>query len=640
MDVTNESMIKTIHEYAHNPFEFVIEGTNDVEQFLQHVDFSNLTRIIIHSSKNEDWKLLESCIICMMKVCDSSIFISTIQVLPNLMEHVDILKYLISLLSTTTQLPSQLRSKVSDNIIKLLFNIHLIIAMVPNNEELSLSTTLSAMFSFLIQFLSSSLSEANHCIKCLLHNATHLTTCSWKMKKIFFQSLSPIVIGRYEEMMVEENVSQKSTIQLRFVELALKICTLSKDHWEQGEIECHLVSSILRHILDYDGEDEEEEDVLFLCNLYELFSQHLTRIKGGRDFLICHVSPNLIRYLGVGEEEKDEEEEEMDPFLGIVSLEILTSILVNEYGSSSSSSTNSLPNYDDDESSTIESKSGLQQQPSSSHLYQFLRAISKFLNKDASTTSSHSISTLKLSSYSALSSICSSNIKFLDMILKTNNLGSDQMMNSSSSSWNDVLVSWLTINRGDAILNAALLHSIAQVLEADLLNLRGDENPQTDGMEEENEEDEMKEERDSSSSELSWDLKRLLFESLGPINGERTTMDLLIPFISQSSRVTELKAGTYHLLRALVIQYGIWGISTFISSSLPTTFEVIEFLSNRDTEFDKSGKEWKFLLIEAIHNSPYKEQILNEEMTQTIQTLVDQGPFYKPKFDPEVDTMA
>ena len=69
-----------------------------------------------------------------------------------------------------------------------------------------------------------------------------------------------------------------------------------------------------------------------------------------------------------------------------------------------------------------------------------------------------------------------------------------------------------------------------------------------------------------------------------------------------------------------------------------------QYLRNRTTEFDKAGKEWKFALIGALWESLRQAGLQintadEQEIRATLQSMVQQGPFYMPPRVEEPQTL-
>lgn len=82
------------------------------------------------------------------------------------------------------------------------------------------------------------------------------------------------------------------------------------------------------------------------------------------------------------------------------------------------------------------------------------------------------------------------------------------------------------------------------------------------------------------------------------------------------------------LLRAIVEQPGGWGLDFLLGRS-PETSEFWQYLKDRNTEFSKEGKDFKFALIQSVHRSRFIG-LLGENLQKQLEVLVKQGAYYMP----------
>jgi hypothetical protein len=50
---------------------------------------------------------------------------------------------------------------------------------------------------------------------------------------------------------------------------------------------------------------------------------------------------------------------------------------------------------------------------------------------------------------------------------------------------------------------------------------------------------------------------------------------------------------------------------------------------DRTTEYTKEGKVWKFSLITGVASSPHAD-LLSEDVSSSVLTMLQQGPFFMP----------
>jgi len=161
----------------------------------------------------------------------------------------------------------------------------------------------------------------------------------------------------------------------------------------------------------------------------------------------------------------------------------------------------------------------------------------------------------------------------------------------------EVLDGIMTLLRSTPEVQAACLHAIGRMIE---------ENSDHSG--------------DLAAFARSSTIKKTLFEGIGIARSAPSTASYLLQTLRKP--VSETRHGAYHILIAIIKcdpQYG-----------LITIFQIPEFmpyLEQRATEFNKEGKEWRFSLMSAIHESPNKT-ILGDEVVAEIKKYVDQGPFH------------
>lgn len=107
------------------------------------------------------------------------------------------------------------------------------------------------------------------------------------------------------------------------------------------------------------------------------------------------------------------------------------------------------------------------------------------------------------------------------------------------------------------------------------------------------------------------------------------TVDYLLKMCKQP--IQELRAGSYHLMSSIIQQSDQWGINTFTSSN-----DFIFFIKDRNTEFSKQGKEWKFSVIKSLWDN---KKYLDSEIIPNIQRMINEGPYFVPSSMGELQTI-
>jgi hypothetical protein len=174
-----------------------------------------------------------------------------------------------------------------------------------------------------------------------------------------------------------------------------------------------------------------------------------------------------------------------------------------------------------------------------------------------------------------------------------------------------LLRSWLSTLSAKVDLQAACLHSIARVLDPT-------KSPQPT-------------EDPATTAEARAILHKQLFDQVGAVRRANTTMDYLMRCVLQP--LSEVRHGAFDIMRCVAQQPSAWGLRALFGYS---GFE--EFLENRETEFSKEGKEWKFSVIEAIVTSPASGLLANE-VIDALRKILQQGPFYVSGRMAEMETV-
>lgn len=100
-----------------------------------------------------------------------------------------------------------------------------------------------------------------------------------------------------------------------------------------------------------------------------------------------------------------------------------------------------------------------------------------------------------------------------------------------------------------------------------------------------------------------------------------------------TSPITAVRYAALDVMAAMASQSSGWGLLILSQAQLPDngggSVGFVSYLTNRETEYCKDGKEWKFSLIKAIHLNPARH-MLSESFNKSVDLMVAQGPFYMP----------
>jgi hypothetical protein len=171
---------------------------------------------------------------------------------------------------------------------------------------------------------------------------------------------------------------------------------------------------------------------------------------------------------------------------------------------------------------------------------------------------------------------------------------------------------WLNLSVAQPKLKAAILVSIARVLDPDIapqVDLNGD-SIVTDSM------------RPSNTIGME------LFAAVGKTNDQRDTTGFLLSMTR--SPVPEIRIGCYSLLEAAA-KLPTGGQVLFINGDFFT------FVTARENETTKNGREAKYAIVQALLASPVKG-LLAADIVRQLDKYVSQGPHYQKALDWEVAT--
>lgn len=124
------------------------------------------------------------------------------------------------------------------------------------------------------------------------------------------------------------------------------------------------------------------------------------------------------------------------------------------------------------------------------------------------------------------------------------------------------------------------------------------------------------------------DLKKSLMNSVTQAKG--------LHFVAYLLRVARLpipllRHAALDLLAALAAQPTGWGLLAFTQAPTPVDggSDFVAYITNRESESTKEGKDWKFSVIKAISLNPARQH-LGDEFNAKIDHMVSQGPYYMP----------
>jgi hypothetical protein len=174
----------------------------------------------------------------------------------------------------------------------------------------------------------------------------------------------------------------------------------------------------------------------------------------------------------------------------------------------------------------------------------------------------------------------------------------------------ELVDSWLSLLNSKVEIQAAILHSLSIIFESD--NIIPSES--IDNI-------------DQILLSIR-DKKINLFKNIG--NTKRmSTIDYLIKMCKQP--IQELRAGSYHLMSSIIQQNDKWGVNMFRTSS-----DFIIFIKDRNTEFSKHGKEWKFSVIKSLWDNI---KYLDSEILPIIEKMIKEGAYFVPSSMGELQTI-
>jgi hypothetical protein len=240
----------------------------------------------------------------------------------------------------------------------------------------------------------------------------------------------------------------------------------------------------------------------------------------------------------------------------------------------------------------------------------FLRAV--LINMDASDEAR------RLSGVRALSDFTASSAMALELVVRDS----------------QVMEAWVSLLSGKPDVQAAAMHSIANVIASPSLNgsFASDSASAPPPPPPPNSSASA-----SASSSLVpsmsedvkvTELKKNLCNSIGR-NKKMTTGAFLLKAVR--TPIEGLRAGALDLMRAMAVQPTGWGVH-----DLYNTPGFREFLEDPESEFTKEGKEWKFSVVQAL---ALKKEFIGDSNKTILETILKRGPFYKPMRSGDVQVL-
>ena len=156
---------------------------------------------------------------------------------------------------------------------------------------------------------------------------------------------------------------------------------------------------------------------------------------------------------------------------------------------------------------------------------------------------------------------------------------------------------WFDFRQGNSKFKAMILNSFAQVMKS---------HPIDSG---------------SKNSNISDEMCLIMFERIGYVNGNRTTMDVLMDLVKSS--IIEIRLATYQVFESMIINRKKKSGQHLLIGHLG----FLDMLLSRNTEEIKEGKEMKYVIVNGILNSEMKG-FLSETVIRSLEQYVDQGPYF------------
>jgi hypothetical protein len=102
--------------------------------------------------------------------------------------------------------------------------------------------------------------------------------------------------------------------------------------------------------------------------------------------------------------------------------------------------------------------------------------------------------------------------------------------------------------------------------------------------------------------------------------------------------VPSVRHAALDLLTAVAAQPTGWGLLAITQAPVGDSGDFAAYITNRETEHSREGREWKYSLIKAIGENPARHH-LGEAFTAKIDHMIKQGPHYMPATTTEMQTI-
>jgi hypothetical protein len=165
----------------------------------------------------------------------------------------------------------------------------------------------------------------------------------------------------------------------------------------------------------------------------------------------------------------------------------------------------------------------------------------------------------------------------------------------------DIIEFWFDLKQGNVKYKAAVLNSIAQVLQYTTVIQDGDNN--------------------NDMRNISNEMCMSMYATIGNINNNIPTTDMLMELVKSS--IVEIRLATYQVFQSIIKNRSKNSGQYLLISHVG----FLEMLLNRNLELVKEGKEMKYDIVCSILKSELKGY-LNESVVNALEQFVDQGPYY------------
>lgn len=173
---------------------------------------------------------------------------------------------------------------------------------------------------------------------------------------------------------------------------------------------------------------------------------------------------------------------------------------------------------------------------------------------------------------------------------------------------NDMIEFWFNLKQGNVKYKAAVLNSIAQVLQyttATTKNVSQDDDGTTT----------------TTACNVSDEMCMTMYVAIGNINNNIQTTDMLMELVKSS--IIEIRLATYQIFQSIIKNRSKNSGQYLLLSHVG----FLEMLLNRNLELVKEGKEMKYDIVCSILKSEVKGY-LNEDVVNVLEQFVNQGPYY------------